>query len=193
MSIRAFGAGRYPADDIFKKEKNSGGSSADPMQAVPAFLPRPIRAPRGRGLYLRGTDTTSCWLPRLSCGATAHPNTSSPPILVVTPSARILHVRPAGWCPCGPSLPVTILGFARGSVQNPCTRSGSASNRLVLCTASDEVPNSISNHTLQAMIAARRTNRGGTMPPKRQTRGRGDPGGDPGGDRGGRQALPAGH
>ena len=40
----------------------------------------------------------------------------------------------------------------RTSVQNPCIQSGPASNRLVLCTASDEVPNSISNHTLQAML-----------------------------------------
>ena len=37
-------------------------------------------------------------------------------------------------------------------MQNLCIRSGSASNRHVLCTASDEVPNSISNHTLQAML-----------------------------------------
>ena len=37
-------------------------------------------------------------------------------------------------------------------MQNPCIQSGLASNRLVLCTASDEVPNSISNHTLQAML-----------------------------------------
>ena len=37
-------------------------------------------------------------------------------------------------------------------MQNLCIRSGTASNRLVLCTASDEVPNSISNHTLQAML-----------------------------------------
>ena len=37
-------------------------------------------------------------------------------------------------------------------MQNLRIRSGSASNRHVLCTASDEVPNSISNHTLQAML-----------------------------------------
>ena len=44
----------------------------------------------------------------------------------------------------------------RRSVQNPCTPIGAASCRLVMNTPSEEVPNSISNHTLQAMLAARR-------------------------------------
>ena len=68
-------------------------------------------------------------------------------MLAVIPSAR------------SPGRLVPVWAFLAGhhpglrtSVQNPCIQSGLASNRLVLCTASDEVPNSISNHTLQAML-----------------------------------------
>jgi len=66
---------------------------------------------------------------------------------------------------------VPVWGFLAGhrsgrrSVQNPCTPSGAASCRLVMHTPSEDVPNSISNHTLQAMLAARSPARWGDLAP----------------------------
>ena len=58
-------------------------SSVHPSGAVPCVPP--WAHTRGYStLHARRRDgPSSCWLLRLSCGATAHPNTSSPPLLAV--------------------------------------------------------------------------------------------------------------
>ena len=96
-------------------------------------------------------------MPLPSCGE------NPPPIYAHSPAHALSDTFP----PHSSCRLVPVWGFLAGqrlgsirsgllSVQNAHTPSGAASNRLVMSLSSEEIPNSISNKTLQAMLAIRR-------------------------------------
>ena len=102
-------------------------------------------------------ESVGCWVPLPSCGE------NPPPIYAHSPAHALSDTFP----PHSSCRLVPVWGFLAGqrsgsirsgllSVQNAHTPSGAASNRLVMSLSSEEIPNSISNKTLQAMLAIRR-------------------------------------